>query len=492
MSVAEASAETGMGEGAAPPPEWVVVDLDGTLVRTDLFAEAAIRYAAREPLGLLRLLGWLRRGRAHAKTRVAEAVPLDPGHLPYNDWLLARLRAWKEAGARLVLATGAPRRYAEAVAEHLGIFDAILATTEKENLTGRRKLEAIRNLTGGAPFVYAGNGRADVPVWREAAGAVFVDTPPRVRRRVAATEVHGELTTPGGGLAALVRLGRPRHWVKNLLVFVPLLLSHGYGDLTLLGRVVATFLLFSLAASGVYALNDVVDAGADRRHPTKRRRPVASGAVPPSMAVGVAVLAEAAAVAGAYLAVGPDVAFVLLGYVVLTTSYSLWLKRHSSIDVIVLAALYTVRLIAGGAAAEVELSAWLLGFSLFFFVSLAYLKRHAELVRIGDGGAHDVAPGRRYGKADRSVTLVLGVANMTAAIVVLALYIHSVTAVSTYGTPEWLWLIVVIMLYWGNRIWTGAARGKVDDDPIAFAIRDGVTWVLAGVAVGAVLLARYW
>lgn len=288
----------------------------------------------------------------------------------------------------------------------------------------------------------------------------------------------------GSVLRAFIREMRPHQWAKNLLVFVPLLTAHEYTSVSQTSTAFLGFLLFSLCASGVYFLNDLVDLDADRKHPGKRRRPLASGELPVSMGVAGAIGLPLLALAASTVFLPIWFVIVLVVYFLTSTAYSLYLKRISTADVITLAALYTVRIIAGGAAAGITLSSWLLAFSVFFFLSLSYLKRYTELVR-SDGNSK--VPGRGYASEDRESIFVLGVANAIASVVVLSQYISSEDVIILYRNPKLLWLMCLLLLYWTNRLWIGARRNKINDDPVLFALKDPISRFV-GLALVAVLL----
>ena len=259
----------------------LVVDLDGTLLRTDTLHESAIRLLRDSPFDVLRLPLWLARGKAALKRRLATKVGLDPAALPYRGDLLAWLREQREAGRPLVLCTAADRAVAASIAEHLGIFDQIIASDGETNLAGRRKAEALVRHFGPAGFDYAGNSSDDLPVWASARLAIVVDAPADVARRARAQgEVEREFSGTAAGLRTWARMLRVHQWLKNLLLFVPLVAAHRFGDAGSWLTLVLAFASFSLCASTVYIVNDLLDLESDRLHPRKRNRPFASGAVP--------------------------------------------------------------------------------------------------------------------------------------------------------------------------------------------------------------------
>jgi 4-hydroxybenzoate polyprenyltransferase len=463
------------------------VDLDGTLIKGDLLLESALALLRRSPLALFLMPWWLLRGRAALKARIAERVHLAADALPTNAEFVEHLRSEHEQGRRIFLATAADRSLACAVAEHFGLFDGVLASDGRRNLKGRRKLEAIREVVGDAPFDYAGNDRADLRVWRHARHALVVNAPRRVAARAAALcpveKVFGERHDR---LWTWVRALRVHQWAKNALLAVPVLTAHAL-DLAALGALLLGFVSFCLIASSIYVLNDLLDLEDDRRHPRKRTRPFACGELPLSQGLlAVAVLM----LTGLSLAAMLPPAFLLSvsAYVALTLAYALVFKHYMLLDVLLLAGLYTIRIFAGAAAISVQVSSWLLGFSMFAFLSLALVKRTSELVALQQL-SRKAASGRDYRVTDIEVLTGMGVAAGYAGVLVLALFINAPDVVSRYDRPQWLWLLCPLMLYWLSRLWMKTRRGEMHDDPLVFAMRDRASWIIAGALVAVTLFA---
>ena len=461
------------------PP--LFVDLDGTLVRTDLLVESFLARVRRSPGVALAVLAWLPRGRAFLKARLAEGDPLDASTLPYHETLVERLREEARRGRRLVLATAAHRSLAEAVAGHLGFFSEVLASDGERNLRGRTKLEAIRACAGEAPFDYAGNAREDLPIWAEARCALLVAASPSVEARA---RRHGNVTDslpspPRRG--AWWRALRPHQWLKNALVVVPLLTSVSFVAPEAWLRSGLAFAAFCALSSCAYVLNDLLDLAADRAHPEKRSRPFAAGALAPTSGL---VRATALGTIGGLLALALPPAFgVLAGaYLATTLAYSLFLKDVSMADVVTLALLYTVRIVAGVAALGVALSFWLLAFSIFVFASLALMKRCTEIVMWRERGAEEASV-RGYRVSDQAVMQSIGVGCACVAVLILALYIHSPEVTTRLRTPEILWPVCVVMLWWLGRAWLWAARGQMPSDPLVFAWKDPASLVAGAITV---------
>lgn len=464
------------------------VDLDGTLIKGDVLLESVLALLRRAPAALFLLPVWLLRGRAALKAEVAKRVQIAPEHLPATDDLLEYLHGERGRGRRIYLATASDRNMAWAVALHFGLFEGVLASDGKRNLKGARKLEAIREVVGEAAFDYAGNDRADLHVWRHARHALVVNASRRVAGRAArlcpVERIFGERRARAW---SWLRAMRVHQWAKNLLLAVPLLTAHALGWQSA-GIVLAAFVAFSLAASSVYLLNDLLDLEDDRHHPRKRMRPFASGELPLSHGVlgTIALLGASLAIGGALS--GPFL-LVLLGYLGLTLAYSLVLKHYMLLDVLLLAGLYTIRIFAGAAAIAVPVSSWLLGFSMFAFLSLALVKRTSELVALRQL-ERTAASGRDYRVSDLEALTAMGVAAGYAAVLVLALFISTPDVAARYGRPQVLWLLCPLLLYWLSRLWMKTRRGEMHDDPLVFAFRDRASWVI-GAAMVAVTLAAF-
>lgn len=467
----------------APLP--LCVDLDGTLVATDTLVEGALALARHRPASLLRVPLWLLRGRAYLKQRIAAEVPLPVSLLPYQPDLLEYLRREHASGRELVLATAADREVAHGVALHLGLFHTVLASDGRTNLSGSRKRQALIDRFGRGNFDYAANSYVDLPVWREAAGAILVDTPPGLAHRVRGerVEVREVFTRRSPAWRAWLRAVRVHQWPKNLLVFVPLLVGHHIDDPTAVGHAAIGFVAFTLGAASVYLLNDLLDLEADRRHATKHRRPFAAGDLP-VLAGLLAVPVLAAASLGLSLALLPARFSLVLGtYLTLTVAYTFALKRMLLVDVIALAGLYMLRVLAGGQATGITISMWTLAFSAFLFLSLALVKRFAELQR-----SPEAPHGRGYWPSDLTPVAIQGIASGYAAVLTLALYINSPEVRLLYSEPHWLWLLCFVLVYWISRVWVLAYRQQMNEDPVLFALRDKASYVLAALT----LAILYW
>ncbi|MFN9030646.1 MAG: UbiA family prenyltransferase [Betaproteobacteria bacterium] len=463
----------------------LVVDLDGTLLRTDLLHESTLMLLRSNPLSVLKLPAWLAAGKAHLKREIAQRVSLDFSGMPYHEELVEWLRSERARGRRLVLATASDEKLAQAVAVHLPLFDEVLASDGKTNNASERKAAALVERYGERGFDYVGNSSADLAVWERSRRAVLVSAPASIRRAAAQrAQVDREFGAAPAGLKAWIKALRLHQWMKNLLLFLPLLGSHQIFDVGLLVTAFVAFIAFGLCASSVYVVNDLMDLESDRHHPRKRLRPFAAGVLSPLTGVVVAGLLLVASFAiAAWVA---PAFFAWLGvYFVITVAYTFWLKRKEIVDALSLAGLYTLRIIAGGAAVGLPASFWLLAFSLFLFLSLAFVKRYSELqVMLSQG--RDEAKGRGYRTSDLPLIQTMGVVSGFAAVMVLALYINGESVLLLYKRPEMMWLTVPILLYWITRVWLKTHRGLMHDDPVLFAMKDKIS-ILAGLAFLSVL-----
>ena len=460
------------------------VDLDGTLIKSDSLFDAFCELVRRNPLSVWRVPLWVMGGRARVKIEIARRAPLDAACLPYNLPLLRYLQAqWRE-GRPLYLATGADAGLAERVAAHLGVFQGVLGTEGKINLTKSRKLARLKERFGA--FDYVGNSDADVVILAGSHEAMVANPTLGLRlalrmRHIPVARVFIDRRPVGRTLVKAIRL---HQWAKNVLLFVPLLLSHKLTKGSLVAAI-AAFFCFCFMASANYLVNDMLDIESDRRHRSKRLRPFAAGDL--SVAGGIAFSLALIFASIVLLPLLPRAFALWLGfYIVATLSYSLYLKRVAVVDVLLLSGLYTLRLLAGGAATGTEISPWLAGFSSFLFLSLAMVKRFSEIENLREMGG-TATHGRGYLVADMEQIRSFGTSSAYAAVVVFMLYIARPDVTELYRHATRLWLIVPLLIYWLNRVWLLASRGELDDDPVVFAMRDGMS-LAVGAAVAVVAL----
>jgi 4-hydroxybenzoate polyprenyltransferase len=462
------------------------VDLDGTLVKSDTLVDSLLALMRARPALLFKLPGRVIHGKAAFKAFVTESVSLDIAHLPYNHAVLQFLRHERARGRDLYLATGADEHLARRVADHLGIFAGVLASDATTNLTGNKKLDGVRSRLNSAPFDYIGNDTPDLPLLAVATEAMVANPSLGLRMKLKARGIRPAHTfvEQKPFLQSIVNAARPQQCAKNLLVFIPLLCSHALSVSKLL-TALAAFFCFSLCASSTYIVNDLLDIDADRRHPRKCQRPFASGDLSAFFGLSIAAIFLLAGLAGAAFLPGRFFAW-LLAYLGTTLAYSLYLKRFPLVDVLVLSGLYILRLLAGSSVTQTPISHWLAGFSMFLFLSLAIVKRFAELENLR---ATNAVPknGRGYLVTDLDQLRSFGTSSAYAAAVVFAIYITGPDVQKLYREPRLLWLSVPLIILWLNRVWLLASRGELDEDPVAFALTDSLSLAI-GIAVVIVAL----
>ena len=453
------------------------VDLDGTLVKSDTLIDSFLVLIRRNPRAALRVPGWILQGKAHVKARIAELVTLDVEHLPYNRPLLEYLREEHAAGRPLYLATGADRHLANRVADHLGLFEDVLASDGSVNLTGKNKLAQLEGRFATEGFDYIGNAMPDLPLLQGATEPMLAN--PDVRLQNALKKQHivaaRTFTDRSPWLKSLSKALRVHQWAKNILVFLPLLLAHQFG----LGPALLTlgaFFCFCAIASSTYIINDLLDLEADRVHLNKRRRAFAAGDLPVQTGLAISAMLAASSLLVAAFLPGRFLLFLLL-YLVTTLAYSLRLKRMVLVDVVVLSGLYTIRMVAGAAATYTNISPWLAAFSIFFFLSLAMVKRFSELQGLKQRGAHPTNA-RGYLLSDIEQIRSFGSASSYASIVIFALYINGKDVVALYHHPARMWLVTPFLILWVSRVWLLASRGELHEDPVVFALTDRTSMLL--------------
>lgn len=471
----------------------LIVDLDGTLLRTDLLVETANALFSKHPFQCWRPFGWLLKGgKAHLKARLAHAAECDVANLPYNQKVLAWLASEKAVGRKLVLATASHKSLADAVARYLGIFDDVIATDGTNDLKSAAKRDALVVRYGPRGFDYAGNDSSDLLVWAASNRAWLVE--PSAGLEAQAREVaniggviQGTLI---GRLELLAKALRVHQWLKNLLVFIPLITAHRLASMEHVQAAVLAFICFSICASSVYLVNDLLDVREDRQHPRKRERPFASGQLSLLTGWALAPILLVCAFTAALLLLPLEFVGSLGAYYSLTLAYSFLLKKIAMLDVVTLALLYTLRLIAGAAAIAVPMSFWLLSFAMFIFTSLALVKRYTELVVAGEKGAHSRMWGRGYYSDDRDMVASLGASAGYLSVMVLALYIQDPATTALYRHPQIIWPACPLLLYWVSRAWLITRRGQMHDDPVIFAVKDRVSLLVAILFVAVFAMAR--
>lgn len=463
------------------------VDLDGTLAHTDTLWESFFLLLKCSPLTIFLVPLWFLRGKAAFKSEISQRITPDIESLPYSAAVIEYIESAQQAGATVILATAAHRRIAEKVAEHIGIFAEILATDSETNLKSTSKAKAVIRRAGNTPFDYIGNASPDIAVWT-AAGRAIAANPGKTLEGEIKQRFDVLILNDKGRRSiksALFKEIRPHQWTKNFLIFLPALLAHRF-DTNILQLSFTAFLAFCFCASGVYALNDLLDVTSDRTHPTKKNRPFAVGDLPlwsgallfPMLFICSVVLS---------LMLPTDFQIILALYAIITTTYTFYLKRLPILDALTLAALYSMRLYAGAAATSVKISRWLAVFSIFVFVSLAFVKRYVELLKnVSKTGE---LQGRGYRADDAAIIASFGIAGGYTSVLVIGLYCYSDEITALYSSPEALLIVGALHLFWISRVWLLAHRGEIDDDPITFTLRDTVSYIVGILAIIVVLFA---
>lgn len=466
----------------------LVIDLDGTLLRSDLLFETSVAFIRSHPFQVLKPFGWLAKGKAALKEGLAQASQIDVSVLPFDTDVIGLIEDERRNGRTVVLATASHYSLAERIAEHLQLFDQVLASDANRNLSAHCKRDLLIELYGEGGFDYVGNSDDDLPVWAAARRAYIVNPERGVESRGRALgNVEQVIYSNRAGLKDWLKALRLHQWMKNALIFVPLLAAHQMTNPMLLWQGILAFIFFGLCASSVYLLNDLLDLGDDRHHHSKRNRPFAAGRLSIKSGLLIFPILLIGAFAGAALLLPWEFSGALIAYYLLTLGYSLSLKRQMALDVIALAALYTLRIIAGAAAFNSQLTFWILAFSMFIFLSLALVKRFAELSEARRKGDIGKTRGRGYYPSDLEMISSLGAASGYLSVMVLALYIHDQATIGLYTHPQVIWLACPLLLYWITRVWMITHRGQMHDDPVVFAIRDRTSLI-----VGALFGLVFW
>ncbi len=450
------------------------VDLDGTLIKTDSMVEAVLSLLRSEPLSIFEILVWLFRGKAGFKAKLARRIRLDLTELPINSEMTSYLQSQAETGRELILISASHQSVVDAALKHFQFFSAGYGSNEEINLKSDNKLQKIKQLNKNSPFAYAGDSTADIVIWQNAAQAILVNCQPtvaaEVRRIIPDDSKLLEIDQPTSPISGMIKAMRPHQWLKNLLVFLPLILSHKLNQPSLIGLNLIAFFSFCLCASSVYYLNDMLDLSSDRNHPTKNGRPFAAGTLALKYGLlGTPILFAASLLLAAL--VGTNFLFSVLVYWLITCLYSLFLKRVFLLDVFTLAFLFTMRVIAGAAAIGVVTTDWLLAFTGFLFLGLAVVKRVIELTNLKSKGLTSTA-GRGYSVDKLQLITILGVMSSIAAVLVFALYINAPATLNLYRSPNILWAICPLLLIMLGRVWRAALTGKLNEDPVLFAAED--------------------
>jgi len=456
----------------------IVVDLDGTLTFSDTLYESIIALFRNKPFLIFNLPLWLAKGIAYLKLKVAENCVLNVESLPYNLRLINWLKEQKANGKKIILCTGANVQIAKAIAANLNLFSDVIASDENTNLTNVNKRDVLQERFGVRGYDYVGNSKADLEVWSSALHGIVVNDSISFQHKVMqVTSVSRTFSSESVSILDWGKAIRLHQWLKNLLLFVPLLATHHLINIQSFVTLMIAFVSFSLCASSIYIINDLLDLESDRSHPLKRYRPFASAKLPILMGLMIAPLLIFSSILLGMI-VGKNFLAILLLYFILAAAYSIAIKRIVLVDCLTLATLYTIRIIAGAIALSLSLSFWLLSFSVFIFFSLALVKRYAELMtqlKASKSGAD----GRGYTIQDKPLLQIFGVSSGYISTLVIALYMRSEEVMTLYRHPKVIWFVLPALLFWISWMWYKASIGKMQEDPIIFAINDKASVLVA-------------
>ncbi|MGZ3769119.1 MAG: UbiA family prenyltransferase [Bdellovibrio sp.] len=455
--------------------QFLVCDLDECLIKTDSLYEQWLSLLKTKPFLFLLSLIWLFKGKTYFKNQIALQTTLKAPLLPYREKVLDYIKNYKaQKKGQIILASASPSPWIQAVAEHLGLFDYAIGSTNNKNLRGSSKLEAVKEIIGTKSFSYIGDHPVDLALWNEASEIVAVNPSISLKQKINSlnkpTHIIEDKKVPW---KLLLKQIRPHQWVKNSLVFLPALAGHKFFDFSILLNCTLAFIGFSLSASFVYVLNDLLDLPADRSHHTKKNRPFASGDL--SIKWGI-VLIPVLLLGTLFFAIQLPTNYAgwISSYLILNLAYSFYLKQSVIVDIIILSMMYTLRIFAGSAATSVPVSEWLLSFSTLFFFSLACVKRYTELSRSKNKITLD---GRGYRQIDHPIVKSLGVGTGLLSVLVILLYLQGAEVRALYKNPQILWYITPVLLFWVSRIWLLTNRDEIHDDPVVFAVKDKVSWL---------------
>jgi len=448
-----------------------VVDLDGTLIKTDLLYETSLEFIRDNPFKIFTLIFWLLKGKSVLKHKLASVSKLDITLLPYNKNVIELINKKRVEGSFITLASASNKILVDQIASHLGLFDEVVASDYDLNLSGKFKRDILVKKYGSINFEYIGNSRDDLPIWIEASKP-FVINSKSIVKALSRSDINSYELVDSDKSNDWLKAIRIHQWAKNILVFVPLFLSHQYINLHLLIAGFQAFILFGFCASSVYVLNDLLDLQDDRKHTYKKFRPFAAGNLSIKSGLLVSILLLFLSFALSILMLPLIFVFWLFIYYILTLVYSVLLKRYVVIDVVTLSILHTLRIIAGAMALNIELSFWLLAFSMFIFLSLAMAKRYAELYELKSTNINEKVHGRGYLASDKQIIASFGTASGYISVLVLALYLNDADTIKYYSNLEIIWFLCPLLLTWISRIWLLSTRGLMNEDPVIFAMHD--------------------
>lgn len=469
---------------------YLIVDLDGTLVKTDLLFESFWSAISNNFFAAIIAVFSLRKGRAAFKRNIVSKSDIDVTTLPYNQKVIDYIKEWNSTGGKSLLVTASDQNIADRIGQYLNLFDEVFGSDGHTNLKGVQKAKYLCKRFGSKNFAYMGDSAADFAVWEHASEIITVSLSSKIKKKADKKFENVEhLISTKSKLNIYLKALRPHQWIKNLLVFIPLLAGHQFYENTIIQSLIA-FISFSMIASGVYIINDLFDLQHDRQNQEKRNRPLASGNIPIVRAMSLSLILLSGGLVVAAL-INSNFLIISILYLASTMSYSIYLKRLIIVDICFLAIFYTLRLLAGSMASEVPLSFWLTAFSTFFFFSLASIKRLDELVDINSRGQL-IINGRGYHVADLPIVSQIATASGLTAVLVMALYLNSEEVIALYSFPQALWGICLVLLFWINRFIILANRGEIHGDPIVFSMKDRISYYSGFIILSLILIATYY
>ena len=455
----------------------LVVDLDDTLIFSDMLHEtfwAAFSNDYRIPI---KSVTWLIRGKEKLKNKLGISAEINVENLPYNNDVINYIKKHRKQGGYTALVSASNQAVAEKIAKFLNLFDEVKGSSENLNLKGHAKAKFLITRFGVKNYDYMGDSLNDLPIWKNANKAITVNANSSTIKeceKINSNYHHLKSELSQNIFFNYLKVIRTYQWIKNILVFVPMFAAHQLTKDNFIDSSLA-FIAFCLIASSVYVINDLFDLNADRAHPIKKLRPFAIGTIPIKNGLIIFLLLF---VPGIVISFIIEFYFFLLVLIYFTLSflYSIVFKKKVILDICILGILYTFRIVGGGFTTEIQLSFWLLAFSIFLFLSLAAIKRQSELVDLKNRKRINII-GRGYLTNDLPIISTIAISSGFISVLLAGLYINSPDVLALYSKPWTLGVASIILLFWIMNIVFASSRGLVNDDPIIYAIKDNTSRV---------------
>lgn len=460
-----------MSEDKSP----LCVDLDGTLIKTDVMFESIVILLKYNPLNLFLIIFWLIKGRYYLKEKLIEKTKLDPNKIPINEEIIEYLKIERKNGRKILLVTAAMQEIANLYSDYFGLFDEAIGSKDGINLVGKNKASYLVQRFGEGGFDYIGDSKKDLYIWKYSRNSYIVN---QTKNLIDKVKKHSNVLKtwnliPEPKIILFFKQIRAYQWVKNLLIFLPVVLSHSLNLKDYFLSFLA-FVSFSLLSSSIYLINDIYDLDSDRNHPEKKYRPFALGYLNLLFVLKAFIILFLLSFVIA-LFVSPKFLLSIFIYLIFSLLYTYSFKKIPILDIVILSFLFTIRIYAGSFATNIAISEWLFSFSIFFFLSLSSLKRYIELIKMNDNSK---LIGRAYNKEDSNLIKIIGVSTGLISILVYVLYINSSKVNSLYSNPEYLYFILLILIYWLLRLWFYSDKKTINYDPISFILKDKVSYIL--------------